>query len=71
MLTINQAGDLINSVGLMVIFGFVFCLVNMVTNHVFKMKAIKAGNVESEKFLVLRKQLITGLGILIACFSWL
>jgi hypothetical protein len=32
------------------------------------MKAIKTGGVEQEKFLALRRQLITGLGILIACF---
>jgi flagellar biosynthesis protein FliR len=32
------------------------------------MKAIQNGNAESEKYLMLRKQLITGLGVLIVFF---
>jgi len=68
MLTMNQAGALINSVTLLIIFGFVFCVIHMIMNHIFKIRAIKKGSAESENFLVLRKQLITGLGILLACF---
>jgi hypothetical protein len=68
MLTMNQVGALINSVTLIIIFGFVFCVIHMITSHIFKIKAIKNGSVESEKFLALRKQLVMGLGILIACF---
>ena len=68
MITMNQAGALINSVTLLIIFGFVFFVIHMIMSHVFKIRAIKMGSAESEKILVLRKQLITGLGILLACF---
>jgi len=62
----NQVGTIINTVQLSIILGFVFCMVNMIMNHVFKMRTIKIGSAESEKYFALRKQLITGLGILIA-----
>ena len=68
MLTMNQAQSLINSVQLVIIFSFVFFVIHMIMSHTFKMRAIKSGSTESEKFLALRKQLIMGLGILIACF---
>jgi len=62
----NQVGTIINSVQLIIILGFVFCMVNMILNHIFKMKAMKISNTELEKYFALGKQLITGLGILIA-----
>jgi len=68
MLTMNQAGAFINSVMLIIIFSFVFFVIHMIMSHIFKIKAIRSGSVESEKFLALRKQLITGLGVLLACF---
>lgn len=68
MLTMNQAGALINSATLIIILSFVFCVIYMVLSHIFKIKAIKSGSIESEKFLALRKQLVTGLGILLVCF---
>jgi uncharacterized membrane protein len=64
----NQVNALINSVGLVIIFGFVFCMVQMIISHIFKMKAIKTNNTESEHYRKLRGQLTGGLGFLLFFF---
>ena len=65
MLTMNQLGTLINTIGLAFIFGFVFCMVQMIMSHIFKMKALSASDTKSEQLITLRKQLTTGLGFLL------
>ena len=65
MLTMNQLGTLINTIGIAVIFGFVFCMVQMIMSHIFTIKALSAGDTKSGQLIMLRKQLTTGLGFLL------
>ncbi len=68
MFTINQVEALIESVNLVFVLGFVFCMIQMVTNYSFRKKALTTNNANSERYLALRKQLIVGLGFLFLCF---
>ena len=67
MLTMNQVGTLINTVQLVIIFGFVFCMIQMIMNHILRMKSLCANDAESEHYHVLKRQLTTGLMFLFFC----
>ena len=67
MLTMNQIGTLINTVQLVIIFGFVFCMIQMIMNHIFRMKSFASNDTESEHYYVLKRQLKIGLTFLFFC----
>lgn len=68
MFTMHQVEVFVESAKLVFIFGFILCMVLMITNHKFSMKTINGNDADSERFLVLRKQLSVGLGLLLLCF---
>ncbi len=67
MFTMHEVEIFVDSAKLVFIFGFVFCMVLMVTNHLFRLKAINGNDANAERFLALRKQLAVGLGLLLLC----
>lgn len=68
MLTMNQLAVIIDTVQLVVIFGFVFFMANTIASHNQRLKCLTEGETTKKNCLnQLRTQFLTKLGILLFC----